>query len=283
MISVVIPVHNRLEMAQRAVSSVLAQDYADYELIVVDDGSTHDLTELQSLVLSADHKYIQTKHRGVAAARNRALQESSGEWICLLDSDDLWLPEKLAQQVAYHKSHPEFLISQTLERWFRNEKLVNKKDSHAQPVGNGFTRSLELCCISSSSVMFHRKVLEETGFYDEVLPACEDYDFWVRVTANFEIGLVPEVLVEKFGGHPDQLSKRFPVMDRFRLYSLLKFILNSRSFSGDLVQAAVNEALRKVRILLVGAKKHQNPDLEIYKQIEHRLGDLSVCFNANGV
>ena len=237
----------------RAVNSVLSQSFRGYELIVIDDGSTESLEEVEETVLEAGHTFIKKENGGVASARNLGLRISQGDWIALLDSDDLWHPNKLEVQLQYHKDNPEYLFSQTEERWFRNNKFVNKKKKHRQPVGDAFERSLKLCCISSSSVIVRRELFDQFGLYDERLLVCEDYDFWIHVTSQYEIGLVPEILVDKYGGHSDQLSTSQPAMDRFRLFALLKLL--SSSLTESQREQVVNEIIFKSEILYSGARK----------------------------
>lgn len=267
MISVIIPVYNRPLMLSRAIASVLSQTGLAVELIVIDDGSDMRMEELQAQVRDAGGQFVTQTRQGVAAARNKGLALASGEWICLLDSDDYWLPNKLAQQCAYHEGHPHFLLSQTAEVWYRHGKQVNKQIIHTQPCGPAFTVALRRCLISSSSVMLHRSVLESCGNYDEHLPVCEDYDLWLRVLSCYEVGLVPEKLVVKHGGHADQLSKSEPAMDRFRLYSLLK-ILELNQLTAEQHSLVLAEIAFKARVLMQGAFKRENNLAELYRKIE---------------
>ena len=253
-------------MLLRAVRSVLEQSFADYELLVVDDGSTEDLSEVSKLVTSHGHTFLSITHSGVAAARNRALECSDSKWVALLDSDDFWRPEKLELQMKFHERNEEIKISQCDEVWFRGEKQVNRRGDLAPFQGSVFEKSLRLCGISSSSVMLQRALFDVCGRYDEKLLACEDYDLWLRVTRLYEIGLVPEQLVVKHGGHDDQLSQRYPVMDRFRVYSLIKLLLSDELSDEQLLQLK-EVLLKKARILRDGARKRALPEEELYEEI----------------
>ncbi len=122
--SVVIPTFNRAHLVTRAVESVLTQKFTDYECIVVDDGSTDDTSRVLSPYTNKI-KYIYISHGGVSTARNRGIQQAQGEWIAFLDSDDMWLPEKLAAHYEYIQAHPNIYIHQTDELWIRNGKRVN--------------------------------------------------------------------------------------------------------------------------------------------------------------
>lgn len=256
--SVVIPTYNRCEQAARAAESVLAQDFTDLELILVDDGST-DATPLLEEKYAGRLRYLRQENRGVSAARNLGIRASCAPHIAFLDSDDLWLPGKLSAQRAYIAAHPEIRIHQTNERWIRRGRRVNPMKKHAKPEGDIFIRSLELCLVSPSAVSIRRDLFDEAGLFDERLPACEDYDLWLRISWRERVGLVPGELVTRYGGHDDQLSRRFPAMDRFRVYSILR-LLESR---GDELpeayrRAAEETARRKCRILMEGARRRGN-------------------------
>ena len=157
---------------------------------------------------------------GVSSARNRGILAARTEWVALLDSDDAWLPDKLYRQAEMLRRHPDSLLCHTDEIWIRNGRRVNPGRRHAKPAGAIFAHCLPLCCVSPSAVVIHRSVFEAVGLFDPALPACEDYDLWLRIFCRYPIELVPDKLVIKYGGHADQLSRRFAAMDRFRVRAL---------------------------------------------------------------
>ncbi|HLD44912.1 MAG TPA: glycosyltransferase, partial [bacterium] len=221
-VSVIIPTYNRQGTVLRAVDSVLRQSHRAFELLVVDDGSTDNTREWLALYNDPRLRYHCIPHAGVATARNAGAKEASGEWLCFLDSDDLWHKNKLAEQSRFHTAYPHFLLSQTDDVWIRNSERVNKMKKHSVRAGNLFRQSLRLCLICCSSVMIQKELFMATGGFDETLPTCEDYDLWLRLLSKHEVGFINKELVTKFGGHQDQLSKSFPVMDRYRIYALEK-------------------------------------------------------------
>ena len=254
-VSVVIPTFNRQDLCIRAVKSVLAQSYQDFELIVVDDGSASVPRELMELVLDSNHKFVRREeNRGVSAARNFGVSIASGKWIAFLDSDDEWLEHKLARQVEAIGINPSYRLSHCEERWYRNGRFVNPKFRHAKAREDAFSRSLELCCISPSSVLLSRDLLEERGGFDENLRVCEDYDLWLRVTAKEPVLYIEEPLVKKYGGHDDQLSSSEPAMDRFRIYVLLKLLRFAELSRAQRVET-LGVLAEKARIVASGAKK----------------------------
>ncbi len=251
-VSVIIPTYNRREFVREALASVYAQTFLDFELIVVDDGSTDDTEAVVHEFSEA--RYLWQENRGVSAARNAGAAASCGPLLAFLDSDDLWQPGKLAAQVAFFQAYPEARICQTEEIWLRNGIRVNPHRKHRKPSGDIFARSLELCLVSPSAVMLRRTFFEQLGGFDENLPACEDYDLWLRIAVQEPVHLLNEPLVIKRGGHADQLSHRFWGMDRFRVHALSK-LLDSGTLSLEQRAQAVATLQAKCAILVQGAQK----------------------------
>jgi glycosyltransferase involved in cell wall biosynthesis len=253
-VSVIIPTHDRADVLGRAVASVLGQTWTDLELFVVDDGSSDAtasvLAEFDDPRLTGMHQ----ENKGVSAARNLGIAASGGRYVALLDSDDYWMPDKLEKQVRF-MAESGFAICQTDEIWIRNGQRVNPRFKHAKPAGWFLERSLELCLISPSCVMFTRELWRELGPFDERLPACEDYSLWLRVGARHPVGLVPEALTVKTGGHADQLSRRIIGLDLYRIYAMVD-LLRGMALGGEqrvMVEAALRE---RVRLYAQGCIKH---------------------------
>jgi glycosyltransferase involved in cell wall biosynthesis len=263
LISVVIPAHNRADLARRAIASVLAQDFRDFEIIFVDDGST-DGTPALAGEFGCAITWIRRENGGVSAARNTGIRAARGSHIAFLDSDDQWLPGKLRAHAEYIREHPEVRIHQAEEIWVRAGRRVNPMKKHRKPEGDIFMRALELCLVSPSAVIMRRDLFDEYGMFDEDLPGCEDYDMWLRGSARERVGLIPEALVLKYGGHADQLSHRYWGMDRYRVYSILKLLNGSAGeLRAEQAQAAGEIARRKCIILREGAVKRGNRELEV--------------------
>jgi glycosyltransferase involved in cell wall biosynthesis len=252
-VSVIIPTYNRGWIIKEAIDSVFAQTFNEYELIVVDDGSEDNTAEILS-GYNNKIQIIRQENQGVSAARNRGMVSSSGRFIALLDSDDLWLPEKLNKQVSFFRNHPDAMICQTQEIWIRNGKRVNPCKHHKKLSGMIFKPSLSLCLVSPSAVMFKRELIDTVGLFDENLPACEDYDLWLRVSLGFPIYLIDEALIIKRGGHKDQLSRN-PMLDKYRIKALKK-ILNQNLLISEYRSAAVAKLKEKCMIYATGCRKH---------------------------
>ena len=256
-VSVIIPTYNRRDFAREAIASVCAQTYRDFELIVVDDGSTDGTARIVEEFRQgrADSiQYIFQTNQGVSAARNHGVVRSSGQLLAFLDSDDVWQPEKLATQIAFFNAQPTAQICQTQEVWLRRGLRVNPRNKHRKSGGDIFLRSLELCLVSPSAVMMQRTLFERMGGFDEQLPACEDYDLWLRIGALLRVDLIDIPLVIKRGGHADQLSHQFWGMDRFRVIALRK-LLDSGVLSDEQRLATIRMLHKKCRILAQGAIK----------------------------
>ena len=256
MISVIIPTYNRAHLLPRALDSILSQSCLPNEIIVVDDGSTDDTSVLMTSVYP-EIVFIQQSNTGVSCTRNVGIKRASGDWIAFLDSDDEWFPEKLEVQMNALYKNPELKICHTNEIWIRNGTRVNPKKKHEKFGGWIFQKCLPLCCISPSSVIIHKSIFDEVGLFDDSLLVCEDYDLWLRITARNPVLYIEKPLLRKYGGHNDQLSRKYWGMDRFRIKSLEK-IIYSKELSESDENAAKKMLTEKIHIFIQGAKKRGN-------------------------
>jgi glycosyltransferase involved in cell wall biosynthesis len=259
LVSVIIPTFNRRALVREAVVSVCAQRRTAFEIIVVDDRSSDGTPEALVQEFGSRIRIVATENRGVAAARNLGVRHSRGELLAFLDSDDLWLPGKLAAQVALFTAHPETQICQTAEIWMRNGVRVNACKHHRKPSGDIFAPSLRRCLVSPSAVLLRRTLFERAGGFDATLPACEDYDLWLRIARDTPVPLIDRPLVVKRGGHADQLSRRFWGMDRFRVTALVR-LLAEDTLSPQQRAATVTVLAEKCAILANGADRRGRHD-----------------------
>lgn len=258
--SVIIPVYNRDYCIARSIESVLAQSFQDFELIVIDDGSTDKTPQI---LTQYPITVIRQPNRGVSAARNAGIKKAKGKIIALLDSDDEWKQDHLATHAAFFTANPAYKIHQTDEIWIRNGKFLNKKKIHQKKGGNIFYDSLHLCLISPSAVAIKKELFDEIGLFREDFEVCEDYELWLRITKKYPVGFTPQATVIKYGGHSDQLSQKYFGMDRWRIKAMLPFCDDPK---------VAKVAIQKCEILLKGAKKHQNREIleefiPIYEQL----------------
>ena len=258
-VSVIIPTWNRAEFLEKAVDSVLNQTWPHFELIVVDDGSDDSTRDLVA-GYGSKVAYVRQENLGPAAARNTGVGRARYDLIAFLDSDDLFEPDKLEVQVAAMRSQPDFLISHTQEIWFKRGCILNQKKKHRKDGGDIFFRSLALCVVGMSTVMVRRQLFEMIGFFDEELPCCEDYDFWLRVSVSHPFLLIDQPLTRKNGGRPDQVSFRYRVgMDRFRIRAIER-LLAAEVLSFEQRKSAIQELVRKGTIYGIGCLKHERND-----------------------
>lgn len=260
-ISVIIPTFNRRQLLGRAIESVLKQTYSPMEIIVIDDGSNDGTRELIKNKYP-EVKYIYQDNSGISSTRNLGINKSTGNWIAFLDSDDEWLPGKLQSQIEALIQNPEFKICHTNEIWIRNGRRVNPKKKHQKFGGKIFKKCLPLCVISPSSVLIHKSVFHEFGYFDTNLPACEDYDMWLRICAFLPVLYIPDELIIKYGGHDDQLSHKYWGMDRFRIQALDK-IVNNPKINKNQRAAAKDMLVHKLEIFMTGAKKRKRTEIEL--------------------
>src|SRR5262249_32700612 len=161
------------------------------EILVVDDGSTDGTAEWLEVQDIPALRGLRQENLGPAAARNLGLAAASGRYVAFLDSDDLWLPEKLSMQTELLEGHPEYNFCQTEEVWIRRGLRVHPMKKHAKPSGWVFESCLALCLISPSALMIEREFLRDLGGFDARFPVCEDYELWLRATLRSPFRTLP--------------------------------------------------------------------------------------------
>ncbi len=253
-VSVILPTYNRAHLLKRSLDSVLIQKDVDWELIIVDDGSD-DASEniYKETIEDSRIKIFRQTNKGVSAARNKGVAESTGKYLAFIDSDDEWMKGKLRAQLDFAKSSP-FVIHQTCERWIRRGVRVNPPRHSIKQGGDIFKASLARCMITPSSVFLTRDLFEEMNGFDESYPACEDYELWLRITSAYSVGLLNQEYLIRYGGHEDQLSARYPAMDVFRIKAMDKF-LRLNDYSDEQKVYVVDVLLKKLTVYCKGCAK----------------------------
>lgn len=212
-VSVIIPTYNRESTIGLAIQSVLDQTFADFEVLVIDDGSTDSTESVVRAFGDPRLAYLRQRHSGLpAVARNTGLRRARGEYVAFLDSDDLWLRDKLAVQVAYMDAHPEVALSYTNTYQFAEDP----ERCQQQPVllseeafsGHVFERLYGRQRIPNLTVMIKGMVVDTVGLLDEDerLKANEDYEYWLRIAHRYPIGYIDKPLA-KYRHHPAGISK----------------------------------------------------------------------------
>ena len=208
-VSVIIPTFNRCAFLIEAIERITHQTYANWELLVVDDGSTDETPNIIERYVHMDRRvrYIRQDNRGVAAARNAGLAHATGELIGFCDSDDLWLPRKLERQVAYLRQHPDvgLVYSDVMSMRGGQVDVPSYFAERLPRAGRVLHALLEQNFIPTSSVLIRKRCLDEIGGFDESLTTSEDYELWLRFCQRFPVGYVPEILVT-VRRHADNLT-----------------------------------------------------------------------------
>jgi glycosyltransferase involved in cell wall biosynthesis len=208
-VSVIIPTYNQARYLLAAVQSVLDQTFGDLELIVVNDGSTDNTQQALTSFSDSRTRYIYQENRGLSAARNTGIMASAGEYIALLDSDDIWLPRKLELQVGLLDSHPETALVYSDAYLFDDQtsaitgKFLDGKGIFS---GNVFRKLLSTQFIKPSTVAIRRSVFETVGYFDEAIREVQDRDMWLRIARKFNVEGIDMPLV-KIRNHATNVSK----------------------------------------------------------------------------
>jgi glycosyltransferase involved in cell wall biosynthesis len=191
-VSVIIPTFNRRDYLPIALDSVLAQTYTDYEIVIIDDGSTDDTRDIL-FPYEQRIRYFYQQNSGIAAARNRGIEESRGMYLALLDSDDYWLPGKLACQVEGLEKNPQWGMVATRCSSISPDGRFRR---HNRPGKSGWILIdlFKSNFIRTSSAMITRECLDQVGLFDTSLPECEEYDLWLRIAHRYPIGFINQSL-----------------------------------------------------------------------------------------
>jgi len=218
-VSVIIPAYNREKFIERSIESVLSQTYQDFEIIVVDDGST-DNTKKVLERYDGKIKYFYQENGGSSAARNRGIQESTGEYIAFLDSDDIWMPDKLAIQVEILDKNTNIGIVHSKMMMF-NEKGDEIGVKPEKPTGRNFMELIEIAGdLPTSSVITRRECFNKAGMFDTNLMTIQDFDMWLRISQHYGIYEYKEKSLAHYFRHGQQnTSKRSNLLKGLVLFN----------------------------------------------------------------
>jgi glycosyltransferase involved in cell wall biosynthesis len=274
LVDVIIPTFNRAQVMTRAIDSVLAQTYKNFVLHIVDDGSTDNTQAvLEKYKTHPQVKIHFQNNSGVSAARNLAAFLGAGSWISFLDSDDEWMPSKLETQMKYLNEHPDYNFLHSEELWIRNGVRVNPKVKHLKSNDNIFIRSLDFCIISPSTVILKRELFLKHQGFDNNFVVCEDYDLWLKILLTENIAFISTPLIEKHGGHADQLSTKFVAMDYWRIKSLVNLYKSSEANESQR-ELIKNVILKKSELLLKSYIKYENQ--KSFDEIQSDLASIAL-------
>jgi glycosyltransferase involved in cell wall biosynthesis len=213
-VSVIIPAYNSERTIQETIASVLQQTFADFEIIVINDGSTDNTLSLLQTISDHRLEIYSYENGGLATARNRGIAKTRGELLSFLDADDVWTQDKLASQFAALEQHPEAgaAYSWTVGM-MQAETSVTYIEAHADRVEGNIYRDLLLENLigSGSNILVRRSVIDTVGQFQDTFKPCEDWDFYLRIAAKFPFAVVPQyqILYRKAAGSMSSQPQRF--------------------------------------------------------------------------
>ncbi len=255
-VSVFIPHYNYARYLPQCLDSILAQTYQDFEIVIVDDGSTDNSLEIlkdyQRRFPEKIHYHWHPGHanKGVAATSNLAISKAQGEYLALTGSDDVWYPEKLKLQVERLDHDPHLgMVYSYADFMDREGKILPGRygvdiTSDPNPVG----RMLQFCHPPAMTVIIRRQCLEDVGMFDETLQAIDDWDLWIRVFSRWKVGFIDRPLV-KYRIHGNNLSKGIdPKVDLNRTLTMYRQLEQKWSDIGGALLEARNQAILDLQL-----------------------------------
>lgn len=264
MVSIVIPAYNRARSITTTIESVLRQTYRDFELIVVDDGSTDD-TAARIEAFGDAVKLIRQENKGITGARNTGLRHARGKWIALQDSDDIWLPQKLERHIQDMKEHPELKVF-FVECWLQRSHLgeaevlsfihsgfVNELKGQFTVIERPLWHQIRYGVAWVQSTLVERALLQKIGFYDETLRLFTDYDLFCRLAleAPWGVNTMPLVKIQRLPNDRNYVSSQRSKSPELG-YQTMAYIMTKLCSRPDLDKRERNIVRRRLQDSLSG-------------------------------
>ncbi len=283
-VSVVIATFNRAQYVKEAIQSVLDQTYQDFEIVLVDDGSTDNTCEVVDKFDNSKIRYIFQKNSGVCIAYNTGIRNSRGRLIAFLDDDDLWLPRKLELQIKASESSPQAgVIYSDIFNFGNSDPSI--PETHFQPLkwppprGKVLDKLIERCFPQTSTLLIKREVFDQIGLFDENLPNCQDYDMLIRIATKFDFEVVTLPLA-KYRIHPTQISKNSESVLSCHIYFLNKAIRSSLIDKTSLhkLHTKISDYYFRYGIVLIRKRKFAKGFRELTESIKSNPSSLITTF-----
>lgn len=205
-ISIIMATYNRGKLIAEAINSVYAQNYPNLQLIVVDDGSTDNTIEVVKPWLERDDFiFLQQANQGQPAAQNLALTRANGEFICFIDSDNIWLPGKIERQLAFMLEHPEVDILYGDLITIDGNGQETSRHNMPRYSGHIYRELLKDNCVSGNTAMIRRHCIDRYGPFDPSVRVAADFEMWLRYSPHCQFHYLPEFFA-KYRVFPDQVS-----------------------------------------------------------------------------
>ena len=263
LISIIIPCYNASKWIKETIYSVIKQSYNNWELLIIDDGSTDNSAEIISEFIDIRIKYFYIKNSGVAYARNYGVNKSNGLYLAFLDADDLFLEDNLYKKVLFLTNHNfKFVHSDVIIQDNINNNNEIKKSCITNPLKQLLEFS-ELSFIPPSNVIMTREIFDEVNGFDINLSTSADWDLWVRIANKTEFGYISEPLII-YRLYPNQMHKNIELMEKDMLYAFQK-LRKSNIFKS---KKYFNYCLSKLYLILAGSySKYSNNKLKFIKYL----------------
>lgn len=236
LISIIMPAYNAEKTISESIESVLKQTYQNWELLVVNDGSKDNTSSVVKLFNNARIKLIEQVNGGVANARNNGIRQAQGEYIAFLDSDDLWLDEKLERQITFYQHNSEFGLVYTDKKCFyeRIEDAFYCKYKEPINIDDDYLRLLTHDYIATLTVMTKKEVLDKIGTFDTELFGTEDWDLWIRIAKDYKIGYIVQDLAY-YREHSAGISKNRERHLKEEWKVIEKHVLSNKALSKSVI------------------------------------------------
>ncbi|MBD2388332.1 glycosyltransferase family 2 protein [Cylindrospermum sp. FACHB-282] len=212
-VSIIIPAYNAMTYLPTTLASVLQQTFTDFEVLIIDDGSTDHLHQWITEILDSRVKLIRQNNQGISAARNTGINNSKGKYIAFLDADDLWETTKLEEQIYLLDNNPTIGLVYT---WIKLVDHHGKSSgriikSHIQ--GNMWQQIVEYNPIQTSTVIVRRDCLDNVGIFDQNLSSAEDWELWVRISFHYPFAVIKKPLVN-YRLHQNNITKNWQITEQ---------------------------------------------------------------------
>lgn len=289
-VSVILPAWNAEEFIDQAIDSLIAQSDQDFEVVAVNDGSTDRTGDIldaraaswnaQAATPTPKMRVIHQENKGLAAARNVAIGQARAEWLAMLDADDLWLPEKLARCRAFLADHPDLSIVYTPMTPFDGTTGLDMA-GHSKPchAGQLTGRLFSSIFVHDPAVVFHRRVIETCGGFDESLPVSIGNEFWLRVSTRFEFGLIDEPLARRRWTETS-LTRGNRLRGRLTKVAMLERFYHEQGGGEIIPRSQANRRLAKVHYhagkALLAAGRFRQAARHFARALRYRPGYLKV-------
>lgn len=212
-ISVIIPAYNAMAYLPETLESVFKQTFLDFEILIINDGSSDNIVEWASQIQDSRVRLISQKNQGLSGARNTGIWSSKGEYLAFLDADDIWEANKLEKQVEYLEKNLNIGLVSSWVSSIDDKGNIQESYQYPQAEGNDLTKELFRgnIMICGSTPLVRRICFEKVGFFERSLSSAADWDMWLRIARYYSIAVIKEPLV-RYRRHSNNMSKNFRLM-----------------------------------------------------------------------